>query len=183
VNQQCIHPDFIGALIYDPIGKIMILDKCDQVSVNKIISLGYPSNIEYLDELLRWTCDPNWPIAASIYDFFIKLGESEVPRVLKVASEADYDWRYSIITQIISYYDKASLQLCAETLKSWSKRTGSDECDFESLRILSDNELIEDEIISEIATRNLFVYNLWIKETLDAAGKSIYKFPLKDHTL
>ena len=162
---------------------IKILDKGDQQAVNEIIAIGYPGNVEYLDELLSWTCDPNWPIAGSIYEYFRKLGKLAVSSVLQVAEKADYDWRYSLITQVISSYDDEALRECVGSLKKWASQTGAAECDFESLRILTDRELIEAAEISKIAKRNLFVYNVWIKETLEAAGKAIYSFPLGDHKL
>ncbi|MFT5133171.1 MAG: hypothetical protein ACI9SC_001640 [Gammaproteobacteria bacterium] len=104
-----------------------IVDKGDQESVDRIIAIGYPDNIEYLDNLLAWTCDPNWPIAGSIYKYFVELGKKEVRRVLKVASNADSNWRYSIIIQIIQSYDLDTLKDCAEALTIWAKQTGSDE--------------------------------------------------------
>ncbi len=160
-----------------------ILDKGDQKSVNEIIEIGYPKNNEYMDELLSWTCDPNWPIAGSIYEYFIKLGKKEVHRVLKVAEKADFDWRYSLITQVISAYDNETLKECVNCLKQWASQTGTEECDFESIRVLTDNELVPASEISKIAKRNLFVYNVWIKETLEASGKAIYSSPLSEHKL
>ena len=162
---------------------IEISNKSDQNAVNEIIAIGYPENIEYMGDLLSWTCDPNWPIAGSIYEYFRELGKLEAFRVLQVAETVDYDWRYSLITQIISLYNEEALCECVESLKKWASQTGSEECDFESLRILTDRELIPASEISKIAKRNLFVYNLWIKETLEAAGKAIYSFPLGDHKL
>jgi len=163
--------------------RIKITDKGDQKAVNDIIAIGYPENMEYIDELLSWTCDPNWQLAGSIYDYFRSLGKLEVSRVLQVAEKADYDWRYSLITQLISSYDDKALAECVGSLKKWASQTGSDECDFESLRILTDRALIEAAEIAKIAKRNLFVYNVWVKETLEAAGKAIYSFPLGDHHL
>ena len=61
---------------------IKISDKGDQEAVNKIIAIGYPENVQYMLELLSWTADPNWPIASSIYDYFIKLGKLEVFNVV-----------------------------------------------------------------------------------------------------
>lgn len=162
---------------------IEILDKSDFDSVNKIIELGYPNNIAYMTELLSWTCDPNWPIAGTIYQYFRNLGIKGVKNVLSTAETADYDWRYSLIIQIISSYDKETLNECIPNLKKWAAETGSEECDFEAIRVLTDNELIPESEIANIAKRNLFVYNVWIKETLEAAGKAIYSFPLKDHKL
>ncbi len=153
---------------------IKISDKTDQDAVNEIIAIGYPDNAEYITDLLSWTCDPNWPISGSICECIIMLGKHEVHSVLNLAEKADFDWRYCIIKQIISYYDKDVLNECVDSLKKWASQTGSEECDFESIRILTDHELISELEISKIAKRNLFVYNLWIKETLDAAGKAIY---------
>ncbi len=162
---------------------IIIQDKADFEAIDEIIALGYPNNIDYMEELLSWTCDPNWPIADVIYQYFNELGKREVARVIKVAKKADYDWRYSIITQILAYYDDDSLNECIDYLKLWAKQTGSQECDIESIRILAERELISAHEVSKIAKRNLFVYNIWIKETIEAAGKSINSLPLKDHKL
>ncbi len=94
-----------------------ISDKHDQEVVNRIIAIGYPNNADYTDELLAWTCDPNWPIAGSIYQYFIRLGKNEVHNVLQAAEKADFDWRYSIITQIIACYDDETLNECVDSLK------------------------------------------------------------------
>ncbi|MBE0359135.1 MULTISPECIES: DUF5071 domain-containing protein [Pseudoalteromonas] len=160
-----------------------ILDKGDQAAVDEIITIGYPQNTEYLDELLSWTCDPNWPIAGPIYQYFIKLGKNEVERVLVAANKADNDWRYSLIIQIISCYDDETLNECVNDLKKWASATGSDECDFEAIRVLTDRELIPADEIAQIAKRNLFVYNIWIKETLEAANRALYSLPLAEHKL
>jgi len=162
---------------------IKILDKSDQDAVNQIIALGYPDNIEYMDEFLSWTCDPNWPIAGSIYQYFVTLGKCEVPRVLQTAQKADHDWRYSLIIQIIASYNDEALHECTSHLKIWASQAGSEECDFEAIRILTNRELIPESEIASIAKRNLFVYNVWIKETLEASSKAIYSFPLGDHKL
>lgn len=115
---------------------IKISGKSDQEAVDKIIAIGYPKNIKYIGKLLSWTADPNWPIACSIYQYFITLGKQEVSSVLLMAEKADYDWRYSVITQIISSYEDDVLAECIENLKIWASQTGSEECDFESIRIL-----------------------------------------------
>ncbi|BCE02090.1 DUF5071 domain-containing protein [Marinicellulosiphila megalodicopiae] len=162
---------------------IKISDKCDQEAVNKIIAMGYPENLEYMTELLTWTCDSNWPIAGSIYEYFKKLGKLELSTVLDVAEQADYDWRCSLITYLIASYDDDTLKECVESLKKWASQVGSEECDFESLRILSERQLVDASEVAKIAKRNLFVYNVWIKETLEAAGKAIYSLPLDEHNL
>jgi hypothetical protein len=162
---------------------IKISDKCDQTAVDEIIALGYPQNIKYMDELLSWTCDPNWPIAGSIYQYFIKLGEKEVHRIIEEANKPDYDWRYTLIIQIIASYDVKTLNKCIKSLTLWATQTGSEECDFESIRILTDHSLIPDAEIAKITKRNLFVYNVWIKETLEAGSRAIYSFPLGEHEL
>nr|WP_086939174.1 DUF5071 domain-containing protein [Thaumasiovibrio occultus] len=160
-----------------------ISNKCDDRAVEDIIAQGYPANSNRLDELLEWTCDPNWPIAGKIYDYFIALGQKEVQRVLHVASKADMDWRYSLITQIIAHYDDNTLKSCTAHLQQWAKLTSSESCDIESIRILTAKALIPAEEIAEIARRNLFVYNVHIRETLEAAEQAIYSLPLRDHTL
>lgn len=150
----------------------MIRDKCDQDSVDSIINQGYPVNSEALDELLSWTCDPNWPIAASIYGYFVRLGEKEVQRVLSLADRADESWRYSLITNLIAQYSDAIVEMCTDHLQRWAKQPGSDECDFESLRVLSERKLLSDAEIKEIAHKNVQTYQLWIEETLQVCDVS-----------
>ena len=162
---------------------LQISSKSDLASVNKIIALGYPENQTCLDHLLSWTCDPNWPVAAPIYQYFLALGKAEVQRVLALANRCDQDWRYSLITALIAHYDDEVLAECVESLRHWASETGAKECDFESIRILTDRELIPAEEIAEIVKRNLFVYNVWIKETLSASERAVYSLPLGSHTL
>jgi hypothetical protein len=163
----------------------MIKSKHDKESVDSIISIGYPENIEHLDELLSWTADPNWPIAGDIYDYFVSLGKSEVSRVLNFAGKDTTDlwWRYNLIMHIISAYNDETITECIDWLKTCARQSGTEECDIEALRILATRKLIDDEEISKIARRNLFVYNMYIKQTLEIAEDSIYKFPFSEHTL
>ena len=143
----------------------MIKDKFDVDTIEKIIALGYPNNSEQLDELLDWTADPNWPVASPIYSYFIKLGKAEAERVIKLASRVDEDWRYSIITYIISFYDKEALACCTEKLLAWARQPGSQECDFESLRILKSQQLVDESKLNKIAANNINTYQIWLNET------------------
>jgi Domain of unknown function (DUF5071) len=162
----------------------MIKDKCDTEGVEKIIALGYPANKPYLDDLLSFTCDPNWPVAGPIHKYFRSLGKKEVERVKNTASNADsLWWRYSIIEQIMSHYDDDTIKECTDWLKWHASQAATEECDIVALRILAERKLIGDREISKITKRNLFVYNLYIKETLEIAESSINKFPLSEHTL
>lgn len=102
--------------------KIKIDNKCDHEAVDEIIAIGYPKNIDYMNELLDWTSDSNWPIAPVIYEYYIELGKRE-------------------------------------DLKYWAKQPGHEECDFESLRILSERELIPTAEVSKITQKNIATYN------------------------
>ncbi|TMN95121.1 DUF5071 domain-containing protein [Pseudoalteromonas sp. S558] len=163
----------------------MIKDKSDIESVKKIISIGYPDNQKYLEELLDWTADPNWPIAGEIYQYFVSLGKKEVVRVISFAMRETTDlwWTSNIITSIIAYYDNDTIEECIPWLTVVAGNAGSEECEIQALKILASRKLISDAEISKIAKRNLFVYNMYIKETLDIAEGSIYNFPLSKHTL
>ena len=158
--------------------KMIIQNKTDMDGVDKIISIGYPDNIAYLDELLEWTADPNWPVAGKIYDYIASLGTNEVQRVLNLAAKETTDlwWKYTLIVQIISQYDDATIDKCLDFLKSCARNPGTEECDIEALRILATRKLLDHEEIATIAKRNLYVYNLYIKETLEIAEASINKF-------
>lgn len=69
----------------------MIKDKFDTESVEKIIAVGYPENSEFLDDMLEWTADPNWPVSLPIFKYFIRLRKDGVGRVLKLAASLGTD--------------------------------------------------------------------------------------------
>lgn len=161
-----------------------IKDKSDIETVEQIIAVGYPHNISYLDELLSRTCDPNWPVAGKIYQYFISLGVSEVERVKNITSgDTDYWWRHSIPVQIIACYDNATFERFTDGLISIARQADSEEYDIGALRILSERNLVSDHEMAKRAKRNLFAYNLYIKETLNVAENAINKSPLSEHTL
>ena len=163
----------------------MIKDKSDIESVKAIISIGYPENQKYLEELLDWTADPNWPIASEICQYFVSLGKNEALRVISFAMRETTDlwWKSNLITCLIAYYDDQAIKECIPWLVIVAGQACSEECEIEALKILASRKLISDAEISKIARRNLFVYNMYIKETLDIAESSIYQFPLPEHTL
>ena len=187
-----------------------IHNKSDQEHVDQIIQLGYPQNIEYLDELLAWTADPNWPVASSIYNYLRGLGTKESARVFQLADRVDFEWRYSILLNIIFEYNDLVLQTHSNYLIKWAQTVDSEECDFEALRILSERSIVPAKEVLEIfrtnllrynrkianllrektegqltdaERRKLFVWNLYIKETMIATEKAVYSFPLKEHRL
>lgn len=141
----------------------MIKDKYDIESVEKIINMGYPNNESYLDELLSWACDPNWPVAAKIYDYFIKLGKNGVEKVKSVLLlKYDYPCNYSLITQIIDRYPPDVLEECTTVLKLMANQAASDECDLVSLQILAENKLISFNEIKEIGLKTRVAYESYI---------------------
>jgi hypothetical protein len=127
----------------------VINNKSDDESVDKINSMGYPDNEEYLNELLIWTADPNWPNAGTIYIYFISLGKRVVTRVLNLADKHTTDlwWKYTLLVQIISFYDDETLSICIDWLKSWAKSPGAEGCEIEALSVLVERKLIGHEEI------------------------------------
>ena len=162
---------------------ITIRDKSDYEAVEQIISIGYPQNNEYMQELLAWSEDPNWPIAGTIYEYFRELGDREADTVFYVASHTDQDSCYTYITQIIACYGDETLKRHVFQLRLWAKQPDYGECCIESLRLLAERKLIPDNEIADIAKRNLFVYNLYIKHTFEAVGHAIFDGPLINHKL
>lgn len=162
---------------------IEINDKTDEESVQKIIDIGYPENKQYLDQLLVWTADPNWPIAGSIYQYFRQLGDHEANRVVNTAIHADDSWRYALITQLISDYDLQESEYARDWLKLWASNPGSDECDIAALDALVEQDAIDQEDLLKITRKNLFYYNTMIVETMRLMHIGLHSKPFKDHTL
>lgn len=129
--------------------------KSDYDGVNAIINLAYPDNKPHLMELLSWTCDPNWPVAADIYVYFRELGEQGVSYVLGLNYGEDFDWKYNVIVQIIAAYDQASLALCKSWLIDTAKSSQAEDCDIEALRILAQHKLIEESELQKIVQQKI----------------------------
>ncbi len=163
--------------------ELTIADKSDSKTVQTIIAMGYPQNRDYLPQLLDWTADPNWPIAGAIYDYFRQLDEAAAALVFKTAQAVDHDWRYSLLTQIITRYPKPLLEKHTDYLRTWARQPGSEECDFTALALLVEHQLLPAEELLAISRRNLYVYNLWIKETLEASAALFNSQPFGEHTL
>ena len=59
-------------------------DKTDEDMVPLIAAAGYPEIAPILDDLMRWTADPNWPICVPLIDYLNTLGEPMVEPIRKV---------------------------------------------------------------------------------------------------
>lgn len=59
-------------------------DKTDEDIVPLIAAAGYPAIAPILDDLMRWTADPNWPICSPLIDYLNTLGEPLVDPIRKV---------------------------------------------------------------------------------------------------
>ncbi len=142
--------------------KLEIKDKHDFDSVERIIALGHPENKGYLDEMLSWSIDRNWPIASRIHQYFVDLGVREVERVKNFLLNIDLDARYDLLLELVGKYDLSVLEYLKKDLIYWANSPGSRECEIISLEILVENNLIDREELKNIFQKNVGVYRNYI---------------------
>ncbi|MEN7547007.1 DUF5071 domain-containing protein [Rapidithrix thailandica] len=160
-----------------------IVDKHDTETVEKIIAIGYPENKEYLEELLSWTADPNWPVAMVIYEYLIELGDEIAIHIINLAHQVDNDWKSWLLSLLIHRYDANKLEQVRSWLKIWASSPGSEGCDIQALEILAEQKAIPEEEIIKIARKNLFYYNGKVRDTYNILEKALNGKTFGEYTL
>ena len=81
---------------------LLIIDKCDENKAQGLIDLGYPENEMYLDHMMEWMQDWNWPVARVLQPFLAELGDPIVSRIQRVLEGNDSIWKYWCILCLIN---------------------------------------------------------------------------------
>ena len=76
-------------------------DKHDLDAIPLIVKAGYPAIAPILDELLDWTADSNWPVAAPLADFLVTLGTPLIDPVSRVLLGTDGVQKWHCINLIV----------------------------------------------------------------------------------
>ena len=81
---------------------LLIQEKLDEERAQALIELGHPRNEEYLDHMLEWMQDYNWPVAQVLQPYLARLGKPMVPRIRAVLEGDEAIWKYWCILGLIN---------------------------------------------------------------------------------
>ena len=76
-------------------------DKMDIDAVAHLESLSNEEIKPYLDILLSWLQDLNWPVAISIAERLSRCGEEIVEPIKKVLATNDSIWKYWVLSEVV----------------------------------------------------------------------------------
>jgi len=104
---------------YCQLKKLIPKDKFDLEPFPALMEIGEDEVKPILPELLFCVADINWPIATEMIKVLIRFPDSVVPLIKNVLkpSEADEEWKYFIITDLVPRLPKSSQELLLEDIK------------------------------------------------------------------
>ncbi|CAM3502153.1 DUF5071 domain-containing protein [Brevibacillus invocatus] len=62
-----------------------------------------------IPELMTWLQDGNWPVYPEIRDVLLPLGNELVPHIRYVLETTDEDWKYFVLTGLVSKLSKETI--------------------------------------------------------------------------
>ena len=85
-------------------------NKSDLKACEQLGDAGNEDILPFLNELLTWIQDANWPVAAPVAERLIKVGKEIIPSVNTILRGDDDIWKYWVISLIILKLDIDSLE-------------------------------------------------------------------------
>ncbi|WP_307118665.1 Mov34/MPN/PAD-1 family protein [Sphingomonas kyeonggiensis] len=90
-------------LVTDDIRDLLPHTKSDVEMVPLLAEAGYPAVAPYLDDLLGWTHDPNWPIAGPMAEWLATLGAPMLEPLRRVLHGEDGDAKVNCLWGVARY--------------------------------------------------------------------------------
>ena len=75
--------------------------KCDDEACANLKRSSNEQLLPYLDDLLEWLQDMNWPVAAPVAERLSLLGEELVAPITKVLNGDDDAWKYWLVCHLL----------------------------------------------------------------------------------
>ncbi|NZD50191.1 DUF5071 domain-containing protein [Rhizobium leguminosarum] len=81
----------ISSGVVSPNGSKMRLpgDKFDLDAVAQLAAADFPAIVPFLDDLVAWVADGNWPVARPVADLLVSIGADAVPALRQVLQGSD----------------------------------------------------------------------------------------------
>lgn len=102
-------------------------DKHDLAAVSAVERAGYPAVASILDDLLEWSADGNWPVAAPLARFLASLGGPIVEPVAHILAGNDSTRKYFCLDLIVRHLPPDSIGRLHQALGQLSTRPGEDD--------------------------------------------------------
>ncbi|MFJ9500720.1 DUF5071 domain-containing protein [Brevibacillus centrosporus] len=83
--------------------------KMDHEKTNQLKKLDKDLIRSVIPELMTWLQDGNWPVYPEIRDVLLPLGNELVPHIRYVLETTDEDWKYFILTGLVSNLSKETI--------------------------------------------------------------------------
>jgi len=109
-------------MVTDDVRDILPRDKCDEVMVPLLAEAGYPAVAPYLDELLGWTHDGNWPIAGPMAEWLSTLGTPMIGPLRRVLQGEDGNAKVNCLWGVVRYLDPGLRDQLVDDLRALADR-------------------------------------------------------------
>jgi proteasome lid subunit RPN8/RPN11 len=115
--------------------------KSDVDVVPMIAEAGYPAIAPILDDLIKWTADPNWPICMPLIEYLATLGDAMVEPIRRVLRGSDGGHKWMCLEYIVSVLPAIAQESLLDDLQRLAEQPSEDdrteEVDLEARKILS----------------------------------------------
>ncbi|MHC2364147.1 DUF5071 domain-containing protein [Rhizobium leguminosarum] len=94
-------------------------DKSDLDAVAQLAAAGLPAIAPFLDDLVAWVADGNWPVARPVADLLVSTGRGAISALRPVLRGNDAIHQYFVLTLVVcqlSRDDVAALRADLERL-------------------------------------------------------------------
>ena len=113
--------------------------------------LGFERLKPYLNLLLEFLQDMNWPAAGGASRMLSKAGKEIIPDIRRVLEEVKNDqiWHYWILLGIVQDFDKELISELKDDLIELVNRRDKEGASIQALRILKGNQIISEEEVEK----------------------------------
>lgn len=116
--------------------------KSDIALVPMIAEAGYPAIAPILDDLLKWTADPAWPICTPLIEYLATLGAAMIEPVRHVLRGSDGGHKWMCLDGIVAALPSDARRLLRDDLQRLADQPSEDdrieEVDVEARKILAE---------------------------------------------
>lgn len=114
-----------------------------------LVEIGYPRVKHIIYELLSWIQDMNWPGARVVSDFLVEIGEPLILHIKNAFMTRDSTWKYWIITQILSRWDRKLLMHLIVEMRELASSYDTEGVHIEALGLLARKRMLDSPILYE----------------------------------
>ncbi|MBI3985909.1 MAG: DUF5071 domain-containing protein [Lentisphaerae bacterium] len=124
--------------------RLLPQDPNDTESIKQLRELGYPAIEPLLSHLIKWTRQPDWPIASPTIDLFVSLGPDAAQVVNRALHSSDRCLISQVVTKIVARWPKSAVELVSRALCRIMINFQLLGPDLEAAAILASHNLVED---------------------------------------